>query len=635
MTCGGYVCRNAYNHWPILVAMFCLFYVAILPVHGHDPSSVRISHSYAIKTTNIPDPYSRNNSSNSKNSDNSISSSSSIHNNPQLVGNTNTRNANDRSYINKVYTRPNFSKITSQDAVTDPLYFAKRNKPKKTTTKYSPKDPITTTPKSVEANNHNKGNVNPFMAFLSTLHSLTAATRAPSKYKTTKDKPSKTKKQKKKKGSKKGSKSSSANKSSTTTSTTTSPHTYHKNHAKTHRKEVAMMMSESIARPIISHSAPNINFDQVTPKVIVPSEIDPTPLAKIAKLTNKDKMRINSTVKPKTKQFKQPTTNGTQARSTNHHRPSLISLDDGGKNQTATNTNNNNNSSAVNNNNLRKEGRSDFSSYAFDKTETKESNVNIPSGFKFPEEDLYTQNTFHDDFLYPDELEISGMTGPSYGLGEPVRTLTPIQSSSQYSKYPVGFQYEEASKPLYHGNGHAVNHKYPYDLHNSGMINMNGYPNSHNVGSHYYGSGPAILMQNANSASVKTPLFSSGISQSSGSENTIDSSGQPTHVASEKIGLGFMSGFSLFYKEYKLLVWSGTLIVISLALLSLLVYLYVNNPPTEVVTARDFVTIGGLLTNPQILVFLDRLMKERGVGKYRKRRKMGKNKRVGSMEKSE
>ncbi|CAL8114134.1 unnamed protein product [Orchesella dallaii] len=73
---------------------------------------------------------------------------------------------------------------------------------------------------------------------------------------------------------------------------------------------------------------------------------------------------------------------------------------------------------------------------------------------------------------------------------------------------------------------------------------------------------------------------------------------------SETKKIGIMESFDLFYKDYKILTWVAFFFITSLSLLSLLVYLYINNPPTEVVQARELFPWDSIMKNPQVVKFL-------------------------------
>lgn len=88
---------------------------------------------------------------------------------------------------------------------------------------------------------------------------------------------------------------------------------------------------------------------------------------------------------------------------------------------------------------------------------------------------------------------------------------------------------------------------------------------------------------------------------------------------SENKKVGIMDSFDLFYKEYKILTWVAVFFVTSMALLTLLVYLYVNNPPTEVVQARQLFPWNELLQNQQIKKFLSSLTEPSSSKRKRKK----------------
>jgi hypothetical protein len=65
---------------------------------------------------------------------------------------------------------------------------------------------------------------------------------------------------------------------------------------------------------------------------------------------------------------------------------------------------------------------------------------------------------------------------------------------------------------------------------------------------------------------------------------------------------------SAFYTDYKLLAWTGIVILIALSLLSALLVLYWKNPPTEVVTART--NLAKKLSDPIVLGMITAALKK-------------------------
>lgn len=99
----------------------------------------------------------------------------------------------------------------------------------------------------------------------------------------------------------------------------------------------------------------------------------------------------------------------------------------------------------------------------------------------------------------------------------------------------------------------------------------------------------------------------------------LDDNSVTTAENSETKKVGIMDSFDLFYKEYKILTWVAVFFCTSMALLTLLVYLYINNPPTEVVQARQLFPWTDLLKNPQITRFLSNLAESSGGNRKRKK----------------
>jgi hypothetical protein len=188
-----------------------------------------------------------------------------------------------------------------------------------------------------------------------------------------------------------------------------------------------------------------------------------------------------------------------------------------------------------------------------------------------------------------------------------------------HSYYDPNYHNVAAQGELFAGS----NHQYNY---------YNGYPNSgHSDGSHYSGhsiptqdyhqdKGIVILPHSIPSRQPQEAT-SDLETQGSGSDNTFDTD----KVSNSNQKIGIMNSFEVFYTQYKVLAWAAFFVVTSLALVCLLVFLYVNNPPTEVVTARQaFEQIDSLLGNQQILKFLSSLVETNnlsgGSGKRKRKR---------------
>jgi len=303
------------------------------------------------------------------------------------------------------------------------------------------------------------------------------------------------------------------------------------------------------------------------------------------------------------------------------------------------------------------------------KPRRKGSRANIPSGYTTPTDIDAAHSHFTQQKLDPQgpygNNEFNPIPGPPSLHYLPMGTTrNRIRDDlTMISKYPTSFEYNpgmssdvihDGSRPTFgpipqnipritnHGLTNKLrpnlNSYYDPHYHNNppnGDTNgfhsiSNDYAHPHLGGSHYvehthFGQDEKgnIVIPPQTIPNKPEAATSDLETQGSSSDNTFD----VDKVSNSNQKIGIMDSFDLFYTNYKVLTWATFFVVTSLALLALLVYLYVNNPPTEVVQAREsYFSIDNLLGNPQILKFLSSLVESNKTHRSgRQKRKKFKN----------
>lgn len=252
-------------------------------------------------------------------------------------------------------------------------------------------------------------------------------------------------------------------------------------------------------------------------------------------------------------------------------------------------------------------------------------NANIPPGYALPaqsrdEEVDQMANKYPTSFAQLSQNNHPNPNNnlPPPGLGLPPKSFFSLAGGGNLNGIPY------PKRPPFH---HHANNNNNY----AALMTPSHDPNNHHP--YYSQQKPNIYGNLATNHPFNKPPEAStdlGEQQNAADSKLVLTTGGTTNPH-QKIGV--MDGFDVFFKQYKVLVWGGFFVVSALAFLCLVVFLYTNNPPTEVVTAKGLLTDWLTNPSPEMVNFLSSVVNENekagGNGKKkRKRFKMQKRKRA-------